>query len=182
MNNDNTFALRLVSGPVSEPLSLTQVKAFLRVEHEADDDVIARTITAARQAAEAYLDLTLLAQTLELRVANPCTGSITLPCGPAQSLVSVTASTLDGTNTALDASRLRLSVDGRKLIIDPAVQTDVLTVQYVAGLFSDVSAVPGPILQGMLHHIAAMTQAREGTTGLPRQALVCYQPYRRIAL
>jgi hypothetical protein len=43
MSDDTTSALRLVTPPASEPLTLDHAKAFLRVEHTADDDAITRT-------------------------------------------------------------------------------------------------------------------------------------------
>ena len=37
----------LLSGPAVEPIALTDAKAYLRVEHSADDDVIAALIAGA---------------------------------------------------------------------------------------------------------------------------------------
>jgi uncharacterized phage protein (predicted DNA packaging) len=45
----------------SEPLSLTEAKQFLRVEHDADDELIAALISAARSAVELATRRTLAA-------------------------------------------------------------------------------------------------------------------------
>lgn len=39
---------------ITEPLNLDQVKAFLRVEHNLDDDYISSLITVAREYVETY--------------------------------------------------------------------------------------------------------------------------------
>jgi hypothetical protein len=41
-----------LSPPPTEPLSLVEAKNFLRVEHDADDELIASLIAAARNAVE----------------------------------------------------------------------------------------------------------------------------------
>ena len=40
--------------PETEPVSLDDAKAHLRIDHDADDDVIARLISVARMMAEEY--------------------------------------------------------------------------------------------------------------------------------
>ena len=47
----------------SEPVSLTMAKAFLKVEHDEDDPIIASLITAARQLAESYVGRSLSTET-----------------------------------------------------------------------------------------------------------------------
>ncbi len=52
----------LMTPPASEPVSLAQAKLFLRVEHDADDDLIAALIAAARVQVEAQTRRALIAQ------------------------------------------------------------------------------------------------------------------------
>ncbi|HWA20765.1 MAG TPA: head-tail connector protein, partial [Caulobacterales bacterium] len=44
------MSITIVTPPASEPLSLAEAKLFLRVEHDAEDDLIAALIGAAREA------------------------------------------------------------------------------------------------------------------------------------
>ena len=46
------MALKLVTAPAMEPMSLDEAKTYLRVEHNDEDEFIAGLIVAARQAAE----------------------------------------------------------------------------------------------------------------------------------
>jgi uncharacterized phiE125 gp8 family phage protein len=46
------MAAILIEPPASEPLSLAEAKNYLRVQHDADDALIAAMISAARMQAE----------------------------------------------------------------------------------------------------------------------------------
>lgn len=59
-----TFA-RLVTGPTSEPISLSDAKGHLRVDHAEDDQLILRQLKAARRYVEDAIGWALLAQTFD---------------------------------------------------------------------------------------------------------------------
>ena len=54
--------------PAVEPVSLTEMKSHLRVDHETDDSYIAALITAAREWVEVYLDRTLVTTQWTMRM------------------------------------------------------------------------------------------------------------------
>lgn len=58
---------RRLSGPASEPLTLTQAKAHLRYELDDQDDAILSFVATARDLVEQRLERPLLLQTWELR-------------------------------------------------------------------------------------------------------------------
>jgi uncharacterized phiE125 gp8 family phage protein len=144
MSDDKSSSLRLVTAPVIEPLTLAQAKAFLRIEHSADDEAITRAIAAARQAAENYLKLALLPQTWDYSSVNPDSTILRLPFGPAQSIASVTLTTEAGATSTMNASNFRLSADGFSVHFVSAPSIEKLTVRFVAGMASTVSEVPAP--------------------------------------
>jgi len=182
MSDDHSSALRLVTPPTSEPLTLAQAKSFLRIEHTADDDAITRSISSARTFAEHYLRLALLPQTWEYARANPESCTLRLSFGPAQSITSVTLVAADGTSTTMNAANYRLSVDGFAVIFLNVPTAENVVVRFVASTAATAADVPAPILQGMLHHIAVMMETRDGAAPLPMQSVACYQPYRRVSL
>ena len=53
----------LLTAPAAEPLSVAEAKAFLRVEHDDDDAMIASLIAAARNHVEALTRCGLITQT-----------------------------------------------------------------------------------------------------------------------
>ncbi len=182
MSDDTSSVLRLVTAPASEPITLTNAKTFLRIEHNADDEAITRGISAVRLAAEQYLRMALLPQTWDYSVANPSGLRIWVPFGPAQSITSITLTNEAGATTTMAASNYRLSVDGYTVHLSNPQSIEKLTIRYVASIAATASDVPAPILQGMLHHLTVMMENREGSAAIPTQALQCYQSYRRISL
>lgn len=182
MSDDHSSSVRLVVAPIEEPLTLSQAKTFLRIEHMADDDAISRAIAAARIAAEQYIRALLLSQTWEYSIANPACGKLYLPWGPAQSITSIVLTTEAGATSTLNAANYRLSVDGYAVLIEPFISIEKLTVRYVAGLANSVAQLPSSLIQGMLHHITVMLENRNGAEPLPMQSIACYEPFRRMAL
>lgn len=124
MSDDTSSALRLVTPPAAEPVTLAQAKAFLRIEHSGDDTAIAAAITTARQFAENYLRMALLAQTWDYIVANPCDVHLDLPKGPASGITSITLTNEAGGSSTMSAANYRLSVDGCTVIFGSVPQIE----------------------------------------------------------
>lgn len=97
--------LKLITAPAAEPVSLADAKAHLRVDHAADDDLIAALIAAAREDAEHRLGRALVMQTLEqVCDAFPADGDIELPNPPLASVTSVKYLDSDGVEQTLSTS------------------------------------------------------------------------------
>ena len=58
--------LTLVTAPASEPVSLTEAKAHLRLDSADDDSLITALIRSARETAEAHMRRALVSQTWRL--------------------------------------------------------------------------------------------------------------------
>jgi uncharacterized phiE125 gp8 family phage protein len=182
MSDDVSSRLRLVTPPASEPVTLSEAKLFLRIEHSDEDAAITRAIASAREAAEQFLKLALLPQELEFTVACRGLRRIGLPVGPATALDAVTVTGSDGHVAELDETVFRLSVDGCSIFFDRVPSGVSITVGYHASMADTASALPALLKQGILHHVAAILEQREGVAALPVSSLQCYQPFRRISL
>ena len=82
-------SLRLVTPPASPPVSLAEAKAFLRVDHDAEDDLIAGIIAAATNLLDGrtgILGRCLEAQTWELAIDRFPSAEVQLPLGPVVSV------------------------------------------------------------------------------------------------
>lgn len=178
---DPSARLEIVSGPAAEPLTLDEAKTFLRIEHAADDALIARAITAARQTLEKHLRIVLLAQSLRY-VTGRVTALVALPMGPAQQVTLAETLTDDGVATTIANGLYRPTIDGFGVLFDQAPAARALRITYNAYYATSAAAVPAALKQGMLHHVASLVQARDGSATLPAASLQLYYPFRQVRL
>lgn len=157
--------LTLVSPPIEEPVSLTEVKLHLRLvldeagaaAYTDEDATLSGLIAAARQHLDGrngILGRALVSQTWALtRDDLPATG-IRLPLAPVASVTSVEYVDGDGVTQTLAADQYVLSGDRVLPAYDatwptPRAQVDAATVTFVAG-YGSAAAVPQPLRQAIL--------------------------------
>jgi len=169
------MALVQVTSPASEPLSVTEAKAHLRVDHTSDDDLITSLISAARHHAEAFLNRALITQAWE-RVLDrfPCSSDRPIELrAPLQSVTSVTYTDSDGQSQTWASSNYIVDTDSKPGRLLPAYTVawpttrDVINavrVRFVAGYGANGSAVPQDIRLGMLLLVGHLYEHREAVT------------------
>lgn len=171
-----------VTAPALEPLTLSQVKLYLRIEHSEEDTSLLHMIAAAREAAELYMGKSLITQSKRLIIEQPDAVIYALPQGPVQSIQTVASENEEGVQTTLDSGLYRLHAGRNLLQLEQLPNADLLVVTYVAGFGDAADDVPSLIRQGMLQHVAAMCEAREVATRIPDSAARSYQLYREVRL
>lgn len=163
----------VTSAPAAEPLSSTEAKAHLRVDHSDEDTLISSIIIAARVAIENYLDRKLVTQTIaEYYDSFPLTDAITLSFWPVQSITSITYTDTDGVSQTWDSSNYDVDLYGQygqgPARITPAYsksfpatrdEMNAVTVTYIAG-YGAASAVPDLIKSAMRLLISEMYENR----------------------
>ena len=109
-----------LAGPAMEPWTVADLKSFLRVEHDADDAVIASLLTAARAQIEAATGRMLLAQRWRLVLdAWPRDGRIVLRGGPLRALIAVRSYDERGYSHGLDLDSFVLDLAGGVIASPP---------------------------------------------------------------
>jgi hypothetical protein len=63
-------ALKLVTAPAAEPVTLNEVKAYLRIDGSDEDTMLTTFISVARQSIEDYLNRKMITQTWDLWLDN----------------------------------------------------------------------------------------------------------------
>jgi len=179
--------LQVTTAPTVEPLTMQEVKEYLRVEDNTDERVVRPFIETARRLAEEHLGRTLMPTTYSLFIdtnndmddplwegmrtgadLNYYKNYIVLPRSPVTSVTSV--STFNDADTESTMASSKYYVDN---VSEPARivlrqgetfptalrVANAIKVVYVSG-YTSAYAVPEPIRMGMLQHIAYMYEHR----------------------
>lgn len=182
-----------LTGPIAEPLTLADAKAFLRIDHTAEDGLLAALITAARQAIESASGRILMAQTWRVtRDAWPVSGLILAPLAPVRAVVA--ARVFTGTAFAalpLDVFTLRRDRAPAVIGVDlaraprPARALGGIELDLSLGYGTAPADVPADLTQAVRLLTAHLYENRDGTTGagrLPEPVEALLRPYRLVRL
>jgi uncharacterized phiE125 gp8 family phage protein len=164
------MSVKLITAPATEPVSLAEAKAHLRVTSSDDDDLITALIVTARGAAEHELQRSLITQTWE-KALDMFPEAIQLLCPPVQSVTSVKYLDVDGVEQTLSSASYTLdnASDSTPAWLTPAYgytwpetyeEVNAVKVRYAAG-WASASSVPQPIKQWMKLQIGHWYENRE---------------------
>ena len=162
-------SVNIKTEPTTEPLTLVEAKAHLRVTCTEDDVYITTLIKVARKHAERFQRRSYITQTLELRMDRFPAYLIELPRPPSISVTSIKYIDSNGDTQTLDASKYTTDFNSYVARVVPAFNEiwpttrsviDAVTIEYVAG-FGAASDVPETIKQAMLLLIGVWYENRE---------------------
>lgn len=183
-------SLTTVTAPAVEPVTVSEAKAWLRLDGDAEDALLNQLITAARTSAEQFIRGSIITQTRKLTIDltasrfGDCLGegvydlpvtalygglpnTIELPAGPVQSVTSVKTYGLDNTESTYSASNYFVDTAGDRLTLNyGAIWPTNLRAQascaitYVTGYGATSKDVPEPIKRAILIHVASLYEQR----------------------
>jgi uncharacterized phiE125 gp8 family phage protein len=148
---------RVSTSPVQEPVSVSEMKAHLRVDHNHEDDRIAGLIQAAREMVEEDSQVALCPQTLTFRLDAFPSWELCLRKCPINAISSITYVDADGTTQTLSASDYTLDAYSRPARLTPAYneiwpatrhQINAVTITATAG-YTSPSSVPAMAKQAI---------------------------------
>lgn len=163
----------VITGPAVEPVTLTEAKLHLRVDHSTDDTLITSLIVAARQYVEDVTWRALVTQTLEVTLDDwPDGEMLVLPRPPLASVTSVKYVDSDGTETTWAAGNYQVVTQGTpgRLVLAYGVSwpsvtlraANGITVRYVAG-YGLAAAVPDLLKTAIKLMVGHWYENREAT-------------------
>jgi uncharacterized phiE125 gp8 family phage protein len=140
------MALKLKTPPASEPLSLTETKAYLKVTDTADDVLLAQMITALRKSCEDWTGRAFVTQTWTLwrdafphrqKDHLPHDGYFELPvdfADEAQRMISIPKPPLQSVNfiKTYDTKNQAVTFDASKYFVDTASEPARLVLNQAA--------------------------------------------------
>lgn len=177
------MALRLITAPTVEPLTLTEAKAHLRVDHTDDDALIAIYLAAARADCEEWTARAFVTQTWELVLDEFPEDEIQIPRPPLQSIESIKYDDGDGVEQTLATTEYEVDTVSQPGWVVPVTTgwpsdtfegINAIRIRFVAGYVntdspSDLTGnIPAAIKAAILLHLGVRYQNREdvviGTT------------------
>lgn len=176
---------KVTVAPTSEPITLAEAKAQLRIESDetADDTWITTSLTIVREQVEDLLNRSIMPQTLELAIST-FEDVIQLPKPPFTSLSSITYYDENNVSQTLSSSLYLVNdfvepaeVAKKSDQSYPAVyaRPDAIRITFVAG-YADAAAVPASIKQAMLMLLTDLYDNRSSTTSQFNSVSVKWTP------
>lgn len=176
--------LRSLGGPAAEPITLADMKEFIRVDTTAEDTTITALISAAREHVERFTRRTLIYTAWRLTLDGFPDGDLELPRSPA---ISAASGTVSGVSYATprvrywdgDGDQVTMTVDtDYELLLDDnpprvvrlagatwpltlAGQRGAVEVDFVAGFGAAASSVPPMLRQAVRMIVAHWHEHRE---------------------
>jgi uncharacterized phiE125 gp8 family phage protein len=152
--------LRVLVKPSVEPVTLTEAKTHLRIEHSADDSLVVASITAAREWVEVYLEMSLIATKWQMTL-DTFPLEIEIPKAPMYAGISPTISykQSNGQSVTLSSSDFRIDSYANPPVLRtnygqswPAHLADynAVVVTFYAGFGTSGSDVPQRIRNAIL--------------------------------
>lgn len=187
----------LITPPSAEPVALAEMKAFLRVEHDADDDVIAALTTGARTLVEARTRRALMTQGWRLtRDVWPAGGVLPLLPAPVAALLAVRVYRVDGGADLIDTSLFVLDTAAVPAVLTyargalpaPGRPRGGIELDIEAGYGDDPEDVPEPLRQAIRlltahwYENRALVAASGEVASVPMSVAALLAPYRVVSL
>lgn len=157
----DALLLKSGSGPASEPVTVAEAKAHMRVSHAADDTYIGNLLKVVTQDAEEYTSRRFVTQTwLQYHEEWPCGLEIQLKLGPVSAVNSVKyydqdgqQQTFDGANYELEGQALppylRLKDGAESWPTLQALKPRAVEIEFVVG-YGAAAAVPWKVKQALM--------------------------------
>jgi uncharacterized phiE125 gp8 family phage protein len=182
----------LLTPPEAEPLSLADAKNFLRVEHDADDELIAALVAAARGEVELATRRVLMTQTWRIVLHRwPASRRVVSPVNPLRTLEAVRVFEADGEAEAIATADFVLDTASVPGLIDVSRANAAAPGRALAGIELDVTAgygdaddVPAPLVHAIRLLVARSYEHRDRvvTDALPDAVAKLIAPFRVLSI
>lgn len=190
----NNVSFVTATEPAVEPVSLSDMKDYLRVDGSTEDDLITSLIVAGRRMAERYTGKRFITQTVKMTLdrfpygkchgqtflssGNPVrigsSAPLTLISAPLQSVTSITTYTEDNSSSVFASSNYQVDKSGGRVYLNTGVVWPVglrdfsaVEVLYVVGYGDAATDVPDDIITAIKQIVQVMYETRETECQMP---------------
>jgi uncharacterized phiE125 gp8 family phage protein len=162
------MAWKVTAPPAEEPITLTEAKLHLRVDHSDDDTLITSQIKTAREYCEDFQNRAFITQTIKLTL-DEFPDVIYVPRPPLISATSIKYIDVNGQQQTLNSSVYKVDTESEPARIVPAfnqcwpgLRGDINSVEviYQAG-YGGAAAVSGKVKDAMKLFLTHLYEHRE---------------------
>ena len=153
------MTMTIVTSPADEPVTLDELRQYLRLDGNAEDELLGRLLRAARETFEHHTGIAMMKQTWRLHTdCWPQHGVIRIARYPVASILSVTFYDEEGTPGSITEHALHLARERRPARVylaarnRPQKRVRAVDVEFVAGFGGGSAGVP----ETMKHAVTAL--------------------------
>ncbi|MBL4757371.1 MAG: phage head-tail connector protein [Rhizobiales bacterium] len=188
----------ILTAPATEPVSLSEAKAHLKIDTTDEDILVQSLLTAARLHVETITSRVVITQTWRINLDHwPARNILELPIGPVQSVDAIRIYDDDDIIMTIDPSRYlvdvgsvpaRIAMRGFENWPDPGRILNGIEIDITAGYGLAATDVPEPLRHSILMLAAHWFENREplmGTSGqlpVPAAVSALIAPYQTARL
>ncbi len=182
----------LIDGPAVEPITLAEMKTYLRVDDDAEDELVAGLIKAARLLVEASSRRILVEQLWRVTLDRwPQGDTVMLPLSPLMAVESINVLDADGTPTEIapDSIEADAMSDPPRIAVSPRPEPGKarggIAIELRAGFGPSPDDVPATLRLAVKILVARWFENRGDATGeqrLPPEALALIAPFQNTRL
>lgn len=171
----------VIEEPPAPPATLAEVKAFLRIGHDGEDEVLGALIRSAGEMCESFTGRALLPRDIsETLLASPAWRR--LGAAPVRSIAGV-----ETTSGPLPADAYAIDIDAAGdgwVRVLRGGGAKIVRVAYSAGLAAEAEALPEALRHGVVRLAAHLFthRDREDGAGPPAAVTALWRPWRRIRI
>lgn len=128
------MALKLITPPATEPMTVSEAKTHLRVDFTDDDTYITSLVTAARKYCENFQNRSFITQTWELALDSFPESPFQLPNPPLQSVTSIKYFDTDNVEATFEATNYYVDTYSDRVSLNYSVSWPNITLRPINGV------------------------------------------------
>lgn len=166
---------------IKELISLEQIKSYLKIDFDEQDQFLNEVVRTTRQYAEKFLSMSLVKKRYKQINKSNNQRSIMLLKTPVRDVQRVYINDMSGKKIELRTGEYSFDGFDNIDIYKPEIFYKSVEIEYEVG-YANIDLIPSPIKTGMMIHAASIYDRGDLGDAIPQSTLNLYQPYRRLFL
>lgn len=146
----NIPSIKQVAAPLVEAVTLAELKSFLRIDSDFEDDLLQKIISSARVLVEEYTKRSLINQSWKISFDDFAPRNVRLVRGPVVEVTDVNIISATDVSTAVNPANYHLSASKEYLVFENFIAGKQIEINYTTGYGETGADVPEPLKLAIL--------------------------------